>query len=172
MDPSTSHSPTEPSESIRPKSVGPVLLLVLGLGVAAGIFYRDYAERAMEHINEGLFTTEQVFGLFGALALAIASVVVFIAFPERLYASTSGLTSVRGVLAKWSRTVDKERIEKVTVVPGFVRKAGKTLHYYDVYGHWGERSKRLRRFSERGEATARATAWSALWDAELVSNST
>jgi hypothetical protein len=142
----------------------------IGLVSAALFLFRDYYEIAMEHMSEGLFTTEQVFGLFVAAALVVSSIATLIAFPERLQVDAEGLVSVRGVFGTVRRVRPKATIQTIMIRCRRVRSNNLNVIINDVWIDGSAGMKRLCRFSseDRPRADALAARCAEVWGAKVV----
>lgn len=153
----------------RPSASFPVLASI-GLAVGGAIMFRDYYALAMEHMSEGLFTTEQVFGWVVALLLFVASVGTLFWFPERLEVAQEGLVSLRGVFGTKRRVRPKATIQTITIHTRQVRSNNLRVLVNDVWIDGSGGRKRLCRFSSKDSARADALAarCAELWEANVV----
>lgn len=144
--------------------------MAIGFAIAGAVLFRDYHTRGMEHISEGLFTTEQVFGLVAALGLFVASIATLIAFPERLQVDAEGLVSIRGLFGTVRRVRPKATIETITVRCRQMRSNNLNVIVNDVWIEGSAGRKRLCRFSSEDSPRAKALAdhCAEAWDAKVV----
>lgn len=144
-------------------------MVAIGLAVAGLVFFRDYHESAMDHLSDGIFTSEQVFGLFGAALLMVASIGTLVAFPQQLSVETEGLLSVRGVFATLRRLRPKASIQTLTVHTRHLRSNNLQVTVHDVWIEGTGGRQRIRRFpsAERAEAEALVAHCAELWDAKV-----
>lgn len=156
-------------EVIPRRSASFPVVVSIGLAVGGAIMFRDYYTLAMEHMSEGLFTTEQVFGWVVALLLFVASAVTLLWFPERLDVAPEGLVSIRGVFGT-RRVRPKASIQTVSIHTRQMRSNNLSVIVSDVWIDGSGGNKRLCRFSseESDRAKALAARCAELWEAKVV----
>lgn len=156
-----------PVETIPRRSANFPIVMAIGFAIAGVVLFGDYYAIAMEHMSEGHFTTEQVFGLVAAVLLFVASVVTLLRFPERLEVAPEGLASVRGVLGTFRGVRSKATIQTITIHTRRVRSNNLSVVVSDVWIDGSGGRKRLCRL-ERPRADLLAKRCAEVWEAKVV----
>ncbi|MFK7999950.1 MAG: hypothetical protein AB8H86_10145 [Polyangiales bacterium] len=161
-------APPMPLETIPRRSASFPIVAAIALAIGGAFMFRDYYALAMEHMSEGLYTTEQVFGLVAGVLFFVASVVALLRFPERLEVEPEGLTSAYGVFGTLRRVRPKATIQTLSVHTRQVRSNNLNVIVSDVWIDGSAGNKRLCRFPSKESADALAARCAELWGAKVV----
>lgn len=101
--------------------IASAILTLASLGAGVGLLLSYPLERALEHIEIGLFTSESALGTYAGVAALFLALFLFFLGPSRWRVDAVGVTRTRGVLPWMPFTLPPERFRRAVLKPSYYK---------------------------------------------------